>query len=509
MLLWLIEGFGRADRLVEKSRDMGATWLCLCAIEWAWHFHEGVSFLVASRKEEYVDKTRDPKTLFWKLDYLHSRQPAWLLGSYSPENDRLKNHIYHPDTESTIDGESTNADLGRGDRRTAILLDEFATVENSYHILAAAGQATNCCILNSTPKGTETAFYDRRQQLPAEQVRRLHWTMHPEKSAGLYYDDAGRARSPWYDQESRRAPHRQWIAQELDIDYASSAWQFFDAELLDKLIAETATPPTREGELNFAVADDYRRLEPEWLDQPGGRLKLWMHVDPVTKRPVQRGLYVVGCDVATGKGGAMSSNSVASILDRQTGTKVGEFASNRLSPESFARFAVALCLWLDERGAFLIWEDNGPGAQFGRQVSDLGYARVFMREDEKALFGKKQAKPGWYSSKEIKRMLLGNYATALLEGKFVNRSEAALRECGEYVHGPNGDIYHAGAKKGVEPTSEGENHGDRVIADALCWRAVKDVPLRQTDEIRRAPLGSLAARRARRATKLRREARRW
>jgi len=52
---------------------------------------------------------------------------------------------------------------------------------------------------------------------------RLHWTLHPEKSKGLYYDEAGRPRSEWYDHEiesKQMSPSA--VARELDISYELS-----------------------------------------------------------------------------------------------------------------------------------------------------------------------------------------------------------------------------------------------------------------------------------------------
>lgn len=49
---------------------------------------------------------------------------------------------------------------------------------------------------------------------------RLHWTLHPEKAKGLYYDAEGRPRSPWYDNEIKKKKMTEdAVARELDIDY--------------------------------------------------------------------------------------------------------------------------------------------------------------------------------------------------------------------------------------------------------------------------------------------------
>jgi hypothetical protein len=59
---------------------------------------------------------------------------------------------------------------------------------------------------------------------------------------------------------------------------------------------------------------------------------------------------------------------------------------------------------------------------------------------------------------------------------FINHSLPALDEMLHYVHMPDGSIEHDRAKSTMDPTAAGENHGDRVIADAVAWRAVGSTP---------------------------------
>ena len=46
----------------------------LCCLEWLWHFHDDMTFMLVSWKEEYVDNG-SPKSLFWKIDFIHKMQP--------------------------------------------------------------------------------------------------------------------------------------------------------------------------------------------------------------------------------------------------------------------------------------------------------------------------------------------------------------------------------------------------------------------------------------------------
>lgn len=498
-VLKLDGSIGVNDVLIEKSRDMGASWLNLLVFYHRWHFKPRQSFLIGSRKEEYVDKTGDPKTLFWKLDFLYNNLPGWL----QPNRRRNDLHMENLDNGSTIDGESTNSDFATGDRRTAVLLDEFAKVhENGHSILRATRDVTKCRIFNSTPEGAAGAFYDTKLKLEAThpgRILRLHWSLHPEKAAGLYSTTTrqeggqievidktypfptgynfiadGKLRSPWYDNECDRAASQQEIAQELDIDYAASGWQYFDQPKLDKVAAKYVRNPIMRGELIFDNTSRSRR-KPELLESAGGRLMLWMVLDENYRVPVVPGdEFVIGADTSMGKGGDMSSNSVASVGNRRTGEKVAQFTTNQMSPQDFCIYTIALCHFF--HNAYLIWEDNGPGGEFTKQVIETGYRNVFYRvNDEKSYVPDRTKRMGWWSDKTTKRILLSDYFKALIGGTFINRCAEALKECGEYVHGANGEIYHARSKSSIDPTASGENHGDMVIADALVNRGFVDV----------------------------------
>jgi hypothetical protein len=73
---------------------------------------------------------------------------------------------------------------------------------------------------------------------------------------------------------------------------------------------------------------------------------------------------------------------------------------------------------------------------------------------------RKTKRPGWWTDKETKKILLADYRNALLSGKFVNRCLEALSECSQYVHLPGGKIEHSRAIATADPTASGENHGD-------------------------------------------------
>ena len=194
--------------LTEKTRDMGVTWMILGVFLYRWMV-KSENFLAGSRKEELVDKIGDLDTLFERLRYMIRKLPKWMLGYYKVD---MKNQsymkIFKRDGASIV-GESMNENFSRQGRYNAILLDEFAFVEQAENIWTACGDSAPSKFPVSTPHGNHNTFARLRKSGKIE-VATLHWTMHPEK------DDA------WYEQQKKDRTEKD-IAQELDINYSVSA----------------------------------------------------------------------------------------------------------------------------------------------------------------------------------------------------------------------------------------------------------------------------------------------
>ena len=209
MLDWLEARFkGQEDGVIEKSREMGATWTIILWSTFHWLFDADFSALIGSRKEDLVDN-KLPDSLFGKIDYLLSHIPAWLL----PEGFDLSKHrtymkVVSPGSHNALTGESTNPSFSRSGRYSAIIVDELAFVERSYSIWQAMGDSSPTRFGLSTPdgKGNKFAELTHNNKTP---LLTLHWRLHPEKT------------EEWYEKEKlRRTP--QEIAQELDISYEKS-----------------------------------------------------------------------------------------------------------------------------------------------------------------------------------------------------------------------------------------------------------------------------------------------
>lgn len=443
---------GVHDLVIPKSRAVGGTYIILANLFQRWLFCPMQSFLLASAKEDRVDSYGDPSCLFWKIDHFLGCLPNWM----KPTFDRVELRIENLSNGSVINGESTNSNIDRGGRRTAILADEAATMREAHKISSSIQYVTNSCLWLSTFQGAFGGFYDLYEKYSREHpdwVIKLHWTQHPVYSQGLYLGPDGKPRSPWYDIQCARASGPRFIAQELDMDAMAAGGQFFENDLLGRLLGPNGTmrSPVGRGELRYSPEDAQNFA---WTPDNHGRLLIWCPLDGYGLPPA--GDYVIGCDIATGKGGEKSSQSAASVVNKATGEKVAEFKYGLITPTNFGKYVVALARWF--HGAKIIWGSQGLG-DFGITITrDLRYASVFRRPD---------GKPGFPENADSKLSLLGMYREALASGRFVNRSKEALEECRQFIYANNTVEHSRAIQNDQDPENKGRLHGDIVVADAM------------------------------------------
>jgi len=213
--------------LVEKSRDMGFSWLTLGFFLWKMLTQTGFSAGVGSRKKELVDELDNMKALLPKVRFMLRYLPFWLRGGYQENLHSKLCHLQIPDKETEIGGEAGD-DIGRGDRKTVFLIDEFAHIPRSSAVQEAICQTTNCRIYGSTPKGRGNEFARLRWKTLIKRFT-MNWKDHPLKDM------------LWYEKQKETMTEEQ-IAQEIDISYAKSTkgrvYKWFKEELHAKEIIE-------------------------------------------------------------------------------------------------------------------------------------------------------------------------------------------------------------------------------------------------------------------------------
>ncbi len=208
--------------LLEKSRDMGATWVCSAFSVWLWLFWSGSSIGWGSRKEQLVDKLGDPDSIFEKMRMLLMGLPSMFL----PEGLKPKIHmtfmkIVNPANGSTITGEGGD-NIGRGGRKLIYFKDESAHYERPERIEAALSDNTRVPIDLSSVHGLGNVFHRKREAgvdwkgrvVPGRtQVFVMDWRDHPAKN------------QDWYDRRKVRYDNdglSHIFAQEVDRNYAAA-----------------------------------------------------------------------------------------------------------------------------------------------------------------------------------------------------------------------------------------------------------------------------------------------
>lgn len=175
--------------LVDKSRDVGVTWIALGVYMHCWLFWDDFHALVTSRKEELIDSKREPDTLFERCRMIVRNMPSkvreLLLPGWKEATYATFARLVNPANRNTITGEAPIADFGRQGRYTMIHYDEGASITELTGMLAAAGDSSRCHVYVSTPKGKGNEFYRIKRR---GQIKRVffHWTSHPTKSKGFY-----------------------------------------------------------------------------------------------------------------------------------------------------------------------------------------------------------------------------------------------------------------------------------------------------------------------------------
>jgi len=110
------------DNLVEKSRDMGATWMILGVFVYRFLFY-GENFLVGSRKADLVDKAGEMATHFERMRFMINKLPDWMLDGLDYD---IANSAYmriYREGGASITGESMNQEFSRQGRYNCLTGD--------------------------------------------------------------------------------------------------------------------------------------------------------------------------------------------------------------------------------------------------------------------------------------------------------------------------------------------------------------------------------------------------
>lgn len=482
--------------LVEKSREVGASWCVLMVFLHEFIFSpKAVQFSLLSLKESDVDNIAgdvinypygtisDPSTLLGKIDYAMRHFPKWML----PPMYRKRLQLVRTDTRSRIEGGASGLFALSSQRRNAVLLDEAAKTENFRTIWQGTTDVTRCRLAVSTPVGAGSFFSELRDSgtIP---VMELGWWDDPAKASDLEVetlpDNHYRLTSSWYRNECARRTAVD-IAQNLDIKHLESSQTFFPTMLLRKYKEQHAHAPIMRLRIDFRpevpdaqipgilatkdVAKVRVTVDPRgpwklWFD-PKGKPTFDPKTDELQFSPNSVGQVIFGIDISMGTG---ASNSCISVVDKLRRTKMAEFSDANVPPHQLAKLTCAAALWFGQtQRPLVVPEANGiPGFDFLRQLAKVyRYSNVYAEKSFLSKTDKQTPSLGFHSSRPKKATLLGNLSRAYSLDNWTNPSGESVNEAINYI------IYESGAIGPAYLTAESEDakatHGDRVIADAL------------------------------------------
>ncbi len=185
-----------ADGIVEKCRDVGASWLMCALFVWGWLFETPFNTLMVSWKEPFVD-SKNPKALFWKIDKIIQYLPTFLTPpGFNQTQHRNKLYLENPANGNVIGGETTTSNSGRGDRVTAVLFDEAAQIPDFMDVWMGTTDSTEHRFAVSTPSMAKGPDFSELVRSEDAEYRPstffIDWFQHP------LHDQA------WFERQEKR-----------------------------------------------------------------------------------------------------------------------------------------------------------------------------------------------------------------------------------------------------------------------------------------------------------------
>lgn len=206
---WIEERFAALESgIVVKSRDVGASWIVMAWSCTSCLFQKDFMIGVGSAKEDKIDRSGDPDTLFYKARMFLQNLPIEFLGGWTLAKHSAHLRLYFPETGSSITGEAGD-NIGRGGRKAVYFVDEAAHVERPKLIDASLAATTDCRIDMSSVNTMANSFAEKAH---SGMINRFDfgWRDDPRK------DDA------WYAAKTR-ALDPVIVAQEIDCNFNASA----------------------------------------------------------------------------------------------------------------------------------------------------------------------------------------------------------------------------------------------------------------------------------------------
>jgi phage terminase large subunit len=340
----------QTNGLVEKSRDMGATWGAGGFSVGKFLFKQGSSIGWGSRKEMLVDRNGDMDSIFEKLRYIIRSVPTEFYPRGFDPDGMSHMKIICQSSESSITGESGD-DIGRGGRKLAYFKDESAHYERPEKIEAALADNTRTQIDISSVHGLGNVFHRKREAgidwYPGDPLMRarvnvfvMDWRDHPDKDEQWYREREAAA---------REAGLLHVFRQEVDRDYSASVeGTICPAEWVKSAIDAHLKIPGMDEGLHMAGLD---------VADEGGDRNAWARRKGVVLTDVEEwGDRDVGVTTRKAVDLALETRPIQVMYDC-IGIGAGvKSEANRLTAEGQMPANIRLVAW--DAGASPLWPDE-------------------------------------------------------------------------------------------------------------------------------------------------------
>lgn len=183
--------------------------------------------------------------------------------------------------------------------------------------------------------------------------------------------------------------------------------------------------------------------------------------------------YVIGVDVAAGKGTDETSSTVAAgdfsaiqIFDRHTKEQVAEFYSKKTEPGPLGIEVLRAAVLYNR--AFVVVERNNHGGEVISKLVDNGYRNLYREGNtsrQPRAGPKLNEQIGFWTDQASRTPLFDAWAEAIREGNYKPHSKRLEGECETFVYDQWDRPDHM---KGCK--------SDAITASSLCWHGHRSLP---------------------------------
>jgi len=389
--------------VILKARQLGFSWLVAAFALWTGMFKRNANVLLLSQGEKEAVKLLD------KCKYIYDHLPIYLQQKKATEN---TTELQFAGSGGFITALPSTPDAGRSAQATLVIGDEWAFhpyAEANYKASKPTIDAGGQFIGVSTPNVDDAeSFMLKIFREALRGANNFHaifegFFSRPDRTEAQYDDLC-----------------REYNAADMRSEYP-------------RTVDEALTP--LEESLVFR----------EWIGKLKGDVLLprpsekWL----IYHKPVPEWRYVCGVDLAEGQG-EDHDYSVATIIGRKglNATVVAVIRTNTLRPDLFAREVYELCK--DYYNPLLNCENNGLGIAFWQKMLELGYPRMYYKDET----ARKNRKPGITTTRQLKKVLCSDINFEMLSVPCKEMVEELCAFMYVTVEGPHGKAVVVEAPKG-------------------------------------------------------------